>query len=79
MILKATEDPPAYLVFLVSQPAGEGGPEYNVVPDTSRRRRQVDDEESETNVEEPVNVRAEGPRTGESREGKRTVLLVGFN
>lgn len=57
------------------QPAGEGGPEYNVVPDTSRPRRQVDDEESETNVEEPVNGRAEGPRTGESREGKRTVLL----
>ena len=46
------------------------------MPGTSRRRRQVDSDEN--NVEEPIEIRAEEPRTGAAREKKRSVLLVGF-
>ena len=49
------------------------------MPGNSRRRRQVDGEETENNVEEPVEIRAEEPRTGAAREKKRSVLLVSFS
>ena len=37
------------------------------------------EEDKETNLEEPIEIRAEGPRTGEAREKKHSVLLVGFD
>ena len=55
--------------------AGEGGPEYNLVEESRRLRRQID-EEKESNVEEPIEVKAEEPKIGEAREKKHSVLLV---
>ena len=67
------------MTFIFFQPAVGGGPEYTVAKGTRRRRRREVEEDKETNLEEPIEIRAEGPRTGEAREKKHSVLLVGFD